>query len=92
MPTGPLNEYNLFANSESLGASRSSFIAMDVLAHLGRLGFILFCVALLTNAECSPQPLVAPIDNVTISNGASVRGVMLTLGSNLQNISMFVSG
>jgi hypothetical protein len=41
--------------------------------------------------QCEPRPVLIPIQNVTLPNGAQVRGVSLAVGSPLQNISMFAS-
>lgn len=43
-------------------------------------------------SQCQPHPVVAPIQNVFLPNGASVRGISMTVGSNNQNISFFASG
>lgn len=54
---------------------------------LGVLYFITF-----VHSQCQPQPIVAPIHNVSLPNGAYVRGISMTVGSNNQNISFFASG
>jgi hypothetical protein len=54
---------------------------------LGGLHFVTF-----VKSQCQPHPIVAPIQNVSLSNGASVRGISMTIGSNNQNISFFASG
>jgi len=54
---------------------------------LGILHFAIFA-----KSQCQPQPIVAPIQNVSLPNGASVRGISMTVGSNDQNISFFASG
>ncbi|KAL5454255.1 hypothetical protein PMIN06_005087 [Paraphaeosphaeria minitans] len=46
----------------------------------------------LVRSQCQPQPVVAPIQNVSLPNGAFVRGISMTVGSNNQNISFFASG
>jgi hypothetical protein len=43
-------------------------------------------------SQCQPQPVVAPIQNVSLPNGAFVRGISMTVGSNNQNVSFFASG
>ncbi|KAF2450959.1 acid protease [Karstenula rhodostoma CBS 690.94] len=48
--------------------------------------------ATLAKSQCQPQPVVAPIQNVSLPNGAFVRGISMTVGSNDQNISLFASG
>jgi hypothetical protein len=48
--------------------------------------------ATLVKSQCQPQPIVAPIQNVSLPNGALVRGISMTIGSNNQNISFFASG
>ncbi|UPX13925.1 uncharacterized protein EKO05_0004420 [Ascochyta rabiei] len=42
-------------------------------------------------SQCQPQPIVAPIQNVSLSNGAFIRGISMAVGSNNQNISFFAS-
>lgn len=45
----------------------------------------------IVESQCQPQPIVAPIQNVSLPNGAFVRGISMTVGSNNQNISFFAS-
>jgi hypothetical protein len=54
------------------------------------LGGSLFVASV--KSQCQPQPLIAPIQNVSLPNGAFVRGISMTVGSNNQNISFFASG
>jgi hypothetical protein len=56
------------------------------LLFLGVLNFVTFVESL-----CQPQPVVAPIQNVSLPNGAFARGISMTVGSNNQNISFFAS-
>jgi hypothetical protein len=55
-----------------------------VLGVLHLVGFV--------KSQCQPQPVVAPIQNVSLPNGAFVRGISMTVGSNNQNVSFFASG
>jgi hypothetical protein len=48
-------------------------------------------LATFVESQCQPQPVVAPIQNVSLPNGAFVRGISMTVGSNKQNISFFAS-
>jgi hypothetical protein len=54
------------------------------------LGMLHFVVSM--KSECLPQPVVAPIQNVSLPNGAFVRGISMNVGSSKQNISFFTSG
>ena len=54
---------------------------------LGALYFLTF-----VESQCQPEPVVASIEDVSLSNGASVRGISMTVGSNNQNISFLASG
>jgi hypothetical protein len=56
------------------------------LLFLGVLNFVTF-----VESQCQPQPVVAPIQNVSLPNGAFVRGISVTVGFNNQNISLFAS-
>ena len=53
---------------------------------LGLLHFVSFVAT-----QCQPQPVVAPIQNVALPNGASIRGIYMTVGSNNQNVSFFAA-
>jgi hypothetical protein len=53
---------------------------------LGFLHFLTF-----VESQCQPEPIVAPIQNVSLPNGAYARGISMTVGSNNQNISFFAS-
>ena len=59
----------------------------------GRFTFFLGLLhfATVVASQCQPQPVVAPIQNVVLPNGASMRGVYMTVGSNNQNVSFYAA-
>ena len=60
---------------------------------IGRFPFFVGILHFVTfvKSQCQPQPVVAPIQNVSLPNGAFVKGISMTVGSNNQNISFFAS-
>ncbi|KAF2120190.1 aspartic peptidase domain-containing protein [Lophiotrema nucula] len=60
---------------------------------LGTIGWLLLLAyaSRLGVAQCVPKLVSVPIKNVSLSNGAQVRGIAMGVGSTYENISMFAS-